>query len=55
MDPKTIQDYINSFMYGAYPHGGFGVGLERVVQFFIDIPDIKKCSAFPRTPNRLTP
>nr|GEX48690.1 aspartate--tRNA ligase 2, cytoplasmic-like [Tanacetum cinerariifolium] len=28
---KTIATYIDSFRYGAPPHGGFGVGLERVV------------------------
>jgi len=27
IDPSTIADYIESFKYGAYPHGGGGIGL----------------------------
>jgi aspartyl/asparaginyl-tRNA synthetase len=52
---ETIQSYIDSFKYGAYPHGGFGVGLERVVMLYLGIYDSKKCSLFPRDPTRLTP
>jgi aspartyl/asparaginyl-tRNA synthetase len=52
---ETIQSYIDSFKYGAFPHGGFGVGLERVVMLYLGIYDSKKCSLFPRDPTRLTP
>ncbi|CAN6919506.1 unnamed protein product [Brassica oleracea] len=31
IDVKTISTYIDGFRYGAPPHGGFGVGLERVM------------------------
>ncbi|KAF2297189.1 hypothetical protein GH714_019118 [Hevea brasiliensis] len=34
IDVNTITTYIDSFRYGAPPHGGFGVGLERVVMLF---------------------
>lgn len=40
---------------GAYPHAGFGVGLERVTFLFLDLYDVKKASLFPRDPMRLTP
>jgi len=53
--PHTIQDYIDSFKYGAYPHGGFGVGLERVVMLYLDFLDIRQSTAFPRDPMRLNP
>jgi aspartyl-tRNA synthetase len=51
----TIQPYIDSFKYGAMPHGGCGVGLERVAMLFLNLPNIRKTSMFPRDPKRLTP
>ena len=32
---STIQAYVDSFKHGALPHGGGGVGLERVVMLFL--------------------
>ena len=55
VNPQTIKDYIDAFKYGAYPHGGFGVGLERVVMLFCNLGNIRKTSAFPRDPHRLQP
>jgi nondiscriminating aspartyl-tRNA synthetase len=51
----TIQSYIDSFKYGAPPHGGAGVGLERVVMLYCGLDNIRKTSLFPRDPKRLTP
>ena len=53
--PETIQDYINCFQYGALPHAGGGIGLERMLKLFLGIHNIRKCSLFPRDPKRLTP
>ncbi|CAI9105618.1 OLC1v1004585C1 [Oldenlandia corymbosa var. corymbosa] len=55
IDVKTISTYIDAFRYGAPPHGGFGVGLERVVMLFCALNNIRKTSLFPRDPNRLAP
>jgi aspartyl-tRNA synthetase len=55
MDLSTIQDYIDSFKYGAFPHGGCGVGLERVCMLFCGLKNIRWTSMFPRDPKRLTP
>ncbi|XP_071689608.1 aspartate--tRNA ligase 2, cytoplasmic-like [Rutidosis leptorrhynchoides] len=55
IDVKTISTYIDSFRYGAPPHGGFGVGLERVVMLFCALDNIRKTSLFPRDPRRLEP
>ncbi|XP_047049839.1 aspartate--tRNA ligase 2, cytoplasmic-like [Lolium rigidum] len=55
IDANTISSYIESFSYGAPPHGGFGVGLERVVMLFCALNNIRKTSLFPRDPQRLTP
>lgn len=51
----TIQSYIDSFKYGVPPHGGAGVGMERVVMLFCGLDNIRKTSMFPRDPKRLTP
>ncbi|WVZ56673.1 hypothetical protein U9M48_007167 [Paspalum notatum var. saurae] len=55
IDVSTISAYIDSFSYGAPPHGGFGVGLERVVMLFCALNNIRKTSMFPRDPQRLVP
>ncbi|KAF3787553.1 Aspartate--tRNA ligase 2 [Nymphaea thermarum] len=55
IDVKTISTYVDAFRYGAPPHGGFGVGLERVVMLFCGLNNIRKTSLFPRDPQRLTP
>ncbi len=41
--------------WGAVPHGGAGVGLERVVMLFCALNNIRKTSLFPRDPQRLAP
>ncbi|CAL5024072.1 unnamed protein product [Urochloa decumbens] len=55
IDVSTIATYIDAFRYGAPPHGGFGVGLERVVMLFCGLGNIRKTSLFPRDPSRLAP
>lgn len=50
-----IKDYVDSFQYGAFPHAGGGIGLERVVMLFLGLDNIRKTSMFPRDPSRLTP
>ena len=52
---ETITDYISAFKYGAYPHGGCGIGLERVIMLYLGLGNIRKSTLFPRDPNRLTP
>jgi len=55
VDLSPIQAYVDSFKYGAYPHAGGGIGLERVVMLFCGLPNIRKTSMFPRDPKRLSP
>ena len=55
VDIKSIQPYIDAFKYGAPPHAGGGVGLERVVMLFLNLGNIRKSSLFPRDPKRLLP
>ncbi|KAF7458570.1 aspartate-tRNA ligase [Cryptosporidium felis] len=51
----SLRDYLNSFRLGAPPHGGCGIGLERVIMLFLDLGNIRKSSMFPRDPKRLSP
>eukprot|EP00878_Enallax_costatus_P016449 GHUV01017254.1.p1 GENE.GHUV01017254.1~~GHUV01017254.1.p1 ORF type:complete len:473 (+),score=150.41 GHUV01017254.1:342-1760(+) len=55
IDIATIQAYIDSFKLGASPHGGCGVGMERVVMLYCGLNNIRKTSMFPRDPKRLEP
>ncbi len=51
----SLAPYIDSFRFGAYPHGGAGIGLERVVMLFLNSHNIRKTSLFPRDPQRIMP
>lgn len=35
IDPETVTAYIDAFKLGAYPHGGCGIGLERLVMLYL--------------------
>ncbi|KAH3670339.1 hypothetical protein WICMUC_004835 [Wickerhamomyces mucosus] len=54
LDPG-LKDYVDAFTYGCPPHAGGGIGLERVVMFFLDLKNIRRASLFPRDPKRLRP
>lgn len=54
-DVPGLSDYVDAFTYGCPPHAGGGIGLERVVMFFLDLKNIRRASLFPRDPKRLTP
>ena len=47
--------YLMAFKYGLPPHGGFGMGLERLTQKIIGLNNVKEASLFPRDINRLAP
>lgn len=55
IDLETIKSYIDGFRYGCPPHGGGGIGLERVLMLYLALGNIRKTSMFPRDPKRLTP
>jgi len=53
---KTLdENYVNAFTLGAWPHGGFGVGLERVVMLYLGLPNVRLVSMYPRDPQRIEP
>ena len=51
----SFEDYLNSFKYGSPPHGGGGLGLERIISLYFDLNNVKAGSLFPRDPSRFTP
>jgi aspartyl-tRNA synthetase len=55
VDLEKIKSYIDSFRFGAPPHAGGGIGLERVLMFYLGLDNIRKTSMFPRDPKRVTP
>ncbi|ORD94498.1 SYDC [Enterospora canceri] len=52
---SSLDSYLEPFKYGAPPHIGCGIGLERLLKAFFSQCDIRHFSLFPRDPNRLTP
>ena len=50
VDPEEYGWYLDLRRYGTVPHAGFGLGLERVVQFTTGMQNIRDVIPFPRTP-----
>jgi asparaginyl-tRNA synthetase len=42
--------YLDLRRYGTVPHGGYGVGFERLVMMICGLQNIREASAFPRVP-----
>lgn len=55
LDPKDFSDYMDIFKYGTPPHGGWGLGSERIIQKLLGLGSIKEAVLYPRDVKRLTP
>ena len=55
LNPKDFKSYIDSFRYGAPPHAGWGMGVERLLMQILGIANIREVTMFPRDRDRLTP
>lgn len=55
VDPDSMKGYLDGFRLGCPPHGGGGIGLERVLMLFLKLNNIRRASLFPRDPKRLEP
>jgi len=55
MNPVNFEKYIESFKYGAPPHAGFGIGVERITMLILGLDNIREAVLFPRDRDRLTP
>ena len=55
MDTEGMDDYLNTFKYGMPPHGGLGIGLERMTMQLLGEENVREVSLFPRDMSRLVP
>jgi aspartyl-tRNA synthetase len=55
MNLEPMAYYVNSFRYGCPPHGGFGMGLNRMLMVLLGLDSIREATFLFRGPNRLTP
>lgn len=53
LDPEKFDFYLQAFKYGIPPHGGIGMGLERLTAKFLNVTNIKEATVFPRDMNRI--
>ncbi len=54
-DPENYKFYLDTRTYGSVPHGGFGMGVERLISWICHLETIKDAIAFPRTMLRVNP
>ncbi|ORY60506.1 aspartyl-tRNA synthetase [Pseudomassariella vexata] len=58
LDPASpgLKEYVDVFRSAGVPkHGGGGIGLDRVVAWYLNLPSVHLACAYPRTPKRLLP
>ncbi|MCA9366467.1 aspartate--tRNA(Asn) ligase, partial [Candidatus Kaiserbacteria bacterium] len=48
LDPESFSFYLQAFRYGIPPHGGWGMGLERLTAKFCGVQNVKEATLFPR-------
>lgn len=53
MDSANFTDYLSIFKYGMPPHGGFGMGLERLTMTLLKLKNIREASLFPSDTKRI--
>ncbi len=55
LDPNAYSSYLEAFRYGAPPHGGLAIGLERLTAQLLGFSNIRRTTLFPRDGQRLVP
>lgn len=53
LDPERFSFYLQAFKNGMPPHGGWGMGLERLTQKILNLDNVKEATLFPREMNRI--
>ena len=54
-NPEEFETYLMLHKYGAPPHGGLGLGLERLTMHLLGFKNVREATMFPRDINRVTP
>jgi nondiscriminating aspartyl-tRNA synthetase len=55
LDEADFNGYLEAFRYGMPPHGGFGMGAERLLQMIVGAANLRETTLFPRDMRRLSP
>lgn len=55
MTEEGMEQYLNTFKYGLPPHGGLGIGLERLTMKLVEEDNVRETTLFPRDLSRLEP
>ena len=55
MNPEEFATYLMLHKYGAPPHGGLGLGLERLTMHLLGAKNVREATMFPRDINRVSP
>lgn len=55
MDPAPFRGYLEAFRHGMPPHGGFAIGLERMIKQIVGAANVREVMLFPRDMQRLAP
>jgi len=55
LDPARFASYLEAFRFGMPPHGGWGLGVDRIVMALAGLPNIREARLFPRDRYRLEP
>ena len=55
VDKSNFEFYLEAFKFGMPPHGGYGLGIDRMIQKIAELDNIKEAILFPRDPERLEP
>ena len=53
LNPEHFAFYLQAFRYGMPPHGGWGMGLERLTMKMLQMNNVKEATLFPRDINRI--
>ncbi|MCL4346420.1 MAG: aspartate--tRNA(Asn) ligase, partial [Candidatus Thermoplasmatota archaeon] len=53
--PGDFEFYLKAFRYGMPPHGGWGLGFDRLIASYLRLGNIREAILFPRDRSRLSP